>query len=327
MPPRALHFPKTPSLRDQVAACVDSALGEVIGDEPWRVLKRQLAALHGLVPEDMVYDQERFTESVGLLLGEHPVLILYPFVLERLRAAFPLPLGGAESIHEVPALIDAVDPSLQVEDAVTEGMKQGEHALVLCRNLDMKAQIVKWFLRAASRTGEMSVLISGNPFGSGSVGRDDLLSAPGPASIDTFRLTVKEVFFAEHEFNLQKAIGNLQGLAEESTRKGFRGIRLALDMEDLLKYGEDEAVRGLEAAIGAKLPLSSKLLCTYDSRQFRGKEGLRDSLVSCHSFVILPEGYELEGLVQGGETSRPTDHGEGPSGGSSAAPTPPGSKA
>jgi hypothetical protein len=289
MPPNPLRFPKS-SIRDQVGATVEASLSEAIGDDAWRELRRELFNVYGLEPGDIVYDQERFMESVGQLLGKHPSAVLYPLVLAHLKRAFPVALKDAELIQDVPSKMEAVDLSIQVQRAVMEKVSPGDHVLVLCDNLTMKQQVAKWFCRAAGERGEMFVLITGNPYGSSGTGSLDVREL---ADVDhrasSFQLSVRNVFFEGYEFSELAAIEALQGLSEESTKKGYKGIRLVLDMADLLKYGEEGGVMKLEKALGTRLPFNAIFLCTYESNQFNQKEGLREALVDLHSLLIVPE--------------------------------------
>ncbi len=293
MASNVLHFPKS-NIREQVAASVDASLSEAIGEEAWRELKRELLDLYGLEPGDIVYDQELFVESVGQLLGRHPSVVLYPLVLAHLKGSFPEALKDAESIQDVPLRMEAIDSSLQIQNAVMEKVGPGGHVLVLCDNLNMKIQVVTWFCRAAGEKGEMFVLITGNPYGSSTSGTLDIRELVDQAHrSSSFQLSVRTVFFQGYEFSELTAIETLQGLAEEAIKKGFNGIRLVLDTEDMLKFGEEEGVMRFEKALGSMLPFNAVFLCTYDSKQFQGKEGLRESLIRCHSLLILPEGYVL----------------------------------
>jgi len=288
-----LRFPKS-NIREQVAASVDASISEAIGEQAWRELRRELLDLYGLEPGDIVYDQERFVESVGELLGRHPSVVLYPLVLAHLKGSFPEALKDAESIQDVPPKMETIDLSLQVQNAVMEKVGPGDHVLVLCDNLNMKEQVVRWFCRAAGEKGEMFVLITGNPYGSSTSGTLDIRELVDQAHrTSSFQLSVRKVFFQGYEFSEITAIETLQGLAEEAVKKGFRGIRLVMDTADLLKFGEDEGVMRLEKALGSRLPFNAVFLCTYDSKQFQGKEGLRESLIGCHSLLILPEGCAL----------------------------------
>ncbi len=45
----------------------------------------------------------------------------------------------------------------------------------------------------------------------------------------------------------------------------------------------------LEKALGVRLPFNAIFLCTYDDKQFQGKEAVREALVAAHSLLILPE--------------------------------------
>jgi hypothetical protein len=163
--------------------------------------------------------------------------------------------------------------------------------LVLCDNLDMKEQIVRWFGKGAGEAGEMFILITGNPFGANTSGSLNIRGLVEHSYRDSsYQLSVREVFFEGYEFSHLKAIETFMGLAEESLKKGFKGIRLVMDTADLLKFGEVEGVLKLEEALGERLPFNALFLCTYDSRQFQDREALRDALVGCHSLLILPEG-------------------------------------
>jgi hypothetical protein len=233
-------------------------------------------------------------ESVGELLGRHPSVVLYPLVLAHLKSSFPQALKDAESIQDVPPKMGSIDLSIQVQNAVMEKVGPGDHVLVLCDNLNMKEQVVRWFCRAAGEKGEMFVLITGNPYGSSTSGTLDIRELVDSAHrASSYQLSVRNVFFRGYEFSELTAIETLQGLAEEAVKKGFRGIRLVMDTADLLKYGEEEGVTRLEKALGGRLPFNAIFLCTYDSKQFQGKGALRESLIGCHSLLILPEGYFL----------------------------------
>jgi hypothetical protein len=288
MSSKMLRFPKS-GIREQVGAIVNASLSEAIGDNAWRELRSELSDLYGLEPEDIVYDQERFIESVGMLLGKHPSVVLYPLVLAHLKGVFPEALAEAWSIQDVPSKMETVDLSLVVQRTVMENMGPGDHVLALCDNLNMKEQVVRWFCRAAGERGEMFVLITGNPYGastSGSLLIRELVDQASRASC--FQLKVRDVFFEGYEFSELAAIEALQGLAEESIKKGYRGIRLVIDWADMLKFGEEEGVLKLEKALGTRLPFNAVFLCTYDSKQFQGKEGLREALGETHSLLILP---------------------------------------
>jgi hypothetical protein len=289
MPSVVLHFPKS-NIREQVSASVDASISEAIGEQAWRELRRELLDLYGLEPGDIVYDQEKFVESVGELLGRHPSVVLYPLVLAHLKGSFPEALKDAEAIQDVPPRMGAIDLSLQVQNAVMEKVGPGDHVLVLCDNLNMKEQVVRWFCRAAGEKGEMFVLITGNPYGASTSGTLDIRELVDSAHrTSSYQLSVRNVFFQGYEFSELTAIETLQGLAEEALKKGFRGIRLVMDTADLLKFGEDQGVMRLEKALGSRLPFNAIFLCTYDSKQFQGKEGLRDALIEDHSLLILPE--------------------------------------
>ncbi len=230
MSSNVLRFPKS-GVRDQVGAVVDASLSEAVGDKAWRELRRELLDLYGLEPADMIDDQARFVECVGELLGKHPSVVLYPFVLAHLKGVFPEALKEAESIQDVPAKMETVDLSLRVQRAVMENVRPGDHVLALCDNLNMKEQVVRWFCKAAGEKGEMFVLITGNPYGastSGSLDIRELVDQDHRAS--SYQLSVREVFFEGYEFSESAASGSLQGLAEESVKKGYGGIRLVLDM-------------------------------------------------------------------------------------------------
>jgi hypothetical protein len=289
MSSNVLRFSKS-GIREQVGAVVSASLSEAIGDKAWLELRRELLGLYGLEPEDVVYDQERFIESVGALLGRHPSVVLYPLVLTHLKASFPEALKDAESILEVPAKMEAVDLSLAVQRAVMESVGPGDHILAIYDNLNMKEQVVRWFCKAAGERGEMLVLISGNPYGqstSGSLSIAELVDQAHRAS--SFQLKVREVFFKGYEFSEFAAMEALQGLAEESIKKEYRGIRLVMDMADLLKFGEEEGVLKLEKALGPRLPFNAVFLCTYDTHQFQRRTELKGALEAAHSLLILPE--------------------------------------
>ncbi|HVP23275.1 MAG TPA: MEDS domain-containing protein [Conexivisphaerales archaeon] len=284
-----LRFPKS-GIRDQVSATVGASLSEAIGDEPWRELRRQLIEIYGLEPEDIVYEQDKFMESVGLLLGRHPSVVLFPLVLAHLKAAFPEALQGAETIQDLPSRMEVVDPSLVVQRALMDRVASGDHVLALCDNLNMKEQVVRWFCRAAGEKGEMFVLITGNPYGASTTGTLDIRELADQAHrSSSFQLSVREVFFQGYEFSEIAAVETLQGLAEESQKKGFRGIRLVMDASDLMKYGEQEGVMRLEKALGVRLPFNAVFLCTYDIKQFTGKDDVRQELASHHSLLVIPE--------------------------------------
>jgi hypothetical protein len=68
---------------------------------------------------------------------------------------------------------------------------------------------------------------------------------------------------------------------------------VVIDNGGLLRYGEEVGVAQLERALGAKLPFSAHIMCTYDKRHFGSKEKLRQMLIDSHGLVILPEGFQL----------------------------------
>jgi hypothetical protein len=294
MSTKVLYFPKQENIREQVAASVDASLAEAMGELAWPALKKQLSAVYGLSPEDLVYDHSKFVESVGALLGKHAAVILYPLVLAHLKTTFPHALGGVDSLDDAPEKLEAIDHSLQVQTAVMEKMKSGEHAMVLYDTLEMKEQTILWFYKGAVERDFMFVLIAGSPDRSNLTG--DLSSRGLPVNVDMKRTTlrsVRESFFDNFVFSPQKATDRLRSFVAEAKSKGYKGVRVVIDNGGLLRYGEDAGVARLEQALGPKLPFGAHVMCTYDKRLFGSKEKLRSLLIDSHALVILPEGFQL----------------------------------
>ncbi|MGA1974962.1 MAG: MEDS domain-containing protein [Conexivisphaerales archaeon] len=294
MSTKVLYFPRTENIREQVAASVDASLAEAMGELAWPALRKQLSALYGLSPEDLVYNHDRFVESVGALLGANAAVILYPLVLAHLKATFPEALSGVDSLDKAPQKLEDIDRSLKVQMVVMEKMKLGEHVMVLYDSLEMKEQVIQWFYKGAVEKDFMFALIAGSPDRSNITG--DLSSRGLPVNVDTKRtsvLSVRESFFENFVFSPQKAVDMLRDLVTEAKGKGFKGVRVVIDNGGLLRYGEEVGVAQLEKALGAKLPFSAHIMCTYDKRHFGSKEKLRQMLIDSHSLVILPEGFQL----------------------------------
>jgi uncharacterized protein (DUF1697 family) len=291
---KVLYFPRSENIREQVAASVDASLAEAMGELAWPALRKQLANLYGLSPEDLVYNHDRFVESVGALLGAHAAVILYPLVLAHLKVTFPRALSGVDSLDEAPAKLEEIDSSLKVQVIVMEKMKLGDHLMVLYDSLEMKEQVIQWFYKGAVEKDFMFALIAGSPDRSNITG--DLSSRGLPTNVDSKRtlvLSVRESFFDNFVFSPQKAVDKLRQLVAEAKDKGYKGVRVVIDNGGLLRYGEEVGVAQLERALGAKLPFSAHIMCTYDKRHFGSKEKLRQMLIDSHGLVILPEGFQL----------------------------------
>ncbi|HVP23016.1 MAG TPA: MEDS domain-containing protein [Conexivisphaerales archaeon] len=291
---KVLFFPKSENIREQVAASVDASLAEAMGELAWPALRKQLASLYGLSPEDLVYNHDRFVESVGHLLGVNAAVILYPLVLAHLKVTFPQALSSVESLDEAPGKLEEIDGSLKVQMVVMEKMKLGEHVMVLYDNLEMKEQVIQWFYKGAVEKDFMFSLIAGSPDRSNITG--DLSSRGLPVNVDSKRtslLSVRESFFDNYVFSPQKAVDKLRQLVRDAKERGYKGVRVVIDNGGLLRYGEEVGVAQLERALGAKLPFSAHVMCTYDKRHFGSKEKLRQMLIDSHGLVILPEGFQL----------------------------------
>ncbi len=291
---KVLYFPKSENIREQVAASVDASLAEAMGELAWPALRKQLASLYGLSPEDLVYHHDRFVESVGALLGPNAAVILYPLVLAHLKVTFPQALRNVESLDEAPAKLEEIDSSLKVQMVVMEKMKLGDHLMVLYDSLEMKEQVIQWFYKGAVEKDFMFSLIAGSPDRSNITG--DLSSRGLPVSVDSKRtsvLSVRESFFDNFVFSPQKAVDKLKELVAEARGKGYKGVRVVIDNGGLLRYGEEVGVAQLERALGSKLPFSAHIMCTYDKRILGSKEKLRQMLIDSHGLVILPEGFQL----------------------------------
>jgi hypothetical protein len=294
MSTKVLYFPKSENIREQVAASVDASLAEAMGELAWPGLRKVLASQYGLSPEDLVYNHNRFVESVGALLGAHAAVIIYPLVLAHLKVTFPRALSEVRSLDDAPEKLEEIDSSLKVQTVVMEKMKLGEHVMVLYDSLEMKEQVVQWFYKGAVEKEFMFALIAGSPDRSNITG--DLSSRGLPVNVDEKRtslLSVRDSFFDNFVFSPQKALDRLRELVTEAKVKGYKGVRVVIDNGGLLRYGEEVGVAQLEKALGAKLPFSAHVMCTYDKRLLTSKEKLRQMLVDSHGLVILPEGFKL----------------------------------
>jgi hypothetical protein len=294
---KLLYFPKSDNVRDQVATSVDASLAEAMGELAWPALKKQLSSLYGLSPEDLVYNYGRFVDSVGALLGKHASVILYPLVLAHLKATFPGALGDVDSLEEAPSKLEEIDSSLKVQMVVMERMKLGDHIMVLYDSLEMKEQLIQWFYKGAVEKEFMFALIAGSPDRSNITG--DLSSRGLPADVDSERtsiLSVRDSFFDNYVFSPQKAVTVLRDLAAKAKDKGYKGIRAVVDNGGLIRYGEEAGVAQLEKSLGARLPFSAHVMCTYDTRLFKSAYKLGPSLLDSHGLVILPEGAQLSFL-------------------------------
>jgi len=294
MSTKVLYFPRSENIREQVAASVDASLAEAMGELAWPALRKQLSALYGLSPEDLVYNHQRFVDSVGALLGINAAVILYPLVLAHLKVTFPRALSGVVSLDEAPERLEEIDHSLKVQMVVMEKMKLGDHLMVLYDSLEMKEQVIQWFYKGAVEKDFMFALIAGSPDRSNITG--DLASRGLPVNVDAKRtsiLSVRESFFDNFVFSPQKALDKLRLLVTEAKGRGYKGVKVVIDNGGLLRYGEEVGVAQLERALGAKLPFSAHIMCTYDKRHFGSKEKLRQMLIDSHGLVILPEGFQL----------------------------------
>jgi len=297
---KVLRYPASEDVRQKVTVSVDTTLTEVMGEVAWPALRKQLAKLYGLLPEDLVYDYDRFITSAGVLLGYGPTLILFPLVLSHLKDSFPGVLDEARSMEDVAKLLQDVDPSIKVQSAVMERTKFGDHIMLLYDTLDMKERVLTWFYKGAIERNHLFVLITGSPDRSTVTG--DVFSRGLPVGSDAGRselMSVRDALFHDYVFDPRSSILKIREIAEGAKKKGFRGARIVLDSGGLMRYGEEGGLALLEAGLGIRTSMPAVVMCAYDVRGLTDKDKLRARLLDSHGLAIVPEKLGLSRVDYG----------------------------
>ena len=164
-------------------------------------------------------------------------------------------------------------------------LTSGDHALLLYDNERVKREIAYSFLEAGLEKGEAVVyLVSKNKLDS----ENREIQRYGIAT-DYFRngtfalLTAEEWYLKKGKGQAKTIMANWLALVKEKQQIGFRGIRVAAEMEAFCKHAIDKLLR-YEAALGRQLPSNMCGLCLYNTEMLDEKQLAQ--LIKCHSHLI-----------------------------------------
>lgn len=193
---------------------------------------------------------------------------------------------AAELIWDIRLVISRGGRDLPYEPTrYVRGLNFGDHAFLLYDTDDVKRQITFSFLEAGLAKDEAVVyLVPENKLDSESreIQRFGI-------SDDFFRKKVFAVMSAD-EWYLRKGkaqaktiIANWRKLANEKQKFGFKGLRVAGDMDVFFNHSEKELFR-YEAMLGRQFSPFICALCIYDQKLLDDKQV--HHLTTCHSYLI-----------------------------------------
>lgn len=210
-----------------------------------------IRALRGLVEREPSMKKYRLTDR-GQLAGD----LIWDI---RLRIA----TGGRDFALEL-----ALKPAIYVRR-----LKLGDHSVLFYDTEAVKREISFPYLLAGLLKSEAVVcVVSENKLDleTGEIQRYGI-------SVDSFRkgafaiMSADEWFLKKGKAQVETIIANLQALVNEKRKAGFAGVRVAVEMNLLLDYNNEELLR-LEATLGRPTYAPANLshlieLCIYETRR------------------------------------------------------------
>ncbi|HVP92842.1 MAG TPA: MEDS domain-containing protein [Acidobacteriota bacterium] len=218
-----------------------------------------LRALTGLVEREPSKNKYRLTDR-GQLAGE--LIWDIRFIISR---------GGRDVQQE---------PTRYVRRLVL-----GDHALFLYNNERVKREIAYSFMEAGLQKGEAVVyLVPKNKLDSESreIQRYGITADYFRSGTFTI-ISAEEWYLKKGKGQVKTIIANWLALAEEKQQVGFKGIRVAAEMETFCKHAMDKLLR-YETALGRQLPSNMCGLCLYNTEVLNEKQLAQ--LTKCHSHLV-----------------------------------------
>jgi DNA-binding transcriptional ArsR family regulator len=219
-----------------------------------------LRVLKGLVEREPSTSKYRLTDR-GQLAGE--LIWDIRFIISR----------GGRDLHQ--------EPTRYVRHLVF-----GDHAFLLYDTEDVKREIAFSFLEAGLPRNEATVyLVSENK-----LDLENREIQRYGISADYFRsgafvtMSANEWYLKKGKAQAKTIINNWLALVKEKQKVGFKGVRVAAEMEAFLHYADGRELLRYETALGRHLQTNICELCLYNTDKLDEKQ--LAELTKCHGHLI-----------------------------------------
>lgn len=191
------------------------------------------------------------------------------------RTKRPLDLGADPFTHEAEIL------------KFVQQMKPRDHAILFYSRPEHKHQVLFTYLEAGLDHGEAAAYVASQE------SPDEVRQAMKRLGIKVDRfersgalhvIRHEDWYIIDGKFSISKTTELWKKLYDESIAKGFRGLRVAGEMDRFLKNGMVQQLLEYERSLHRVLELPITAICSYDSGC---DKGLSTDLIEVHSHAII----------------------------------------